>query len=207
MPDSPSAPTQWLSASADPAAQLPPEGPSFESAPAPPNRQLSPAPMGRPAHLAARPSVAALPIQSGAAPGRGLAPVRPAVRPQPRTQLISPQPVGEISQDFGGHLLGFSTLAVSIGAIVGTRYGGMYGGVAGSLFGGSLVNIYRAVRFAMDGSPEADREVAISGTYALAAAGFGGAVIYKLDRKRRLTPNSSSRYNGRRSCDFRPTGP
>ncbi|MBW2672289.1 MAG: hypothetical protein JRD89_02585 [Deltaproteobacteria bacterium] len=112
-----------------------------------------------------------------------------------------------MSGDFGGHLLGFSTLAVSIGAIAGTRYGGMYGGVAGSLFGGALVNIYRAVRFAMDGSPEADREAAISGTYALAAAGFGGAVIYKLDRKRRLVPNSSARSNGRRSCDFRPTGP
>jgi len=127
------------------------------------------------------------------------------------TRSMARQPVGEIGSDFGGHLLGFSTLAVSIGAIVGTRYGGLYGGVAGSLFGGSMVNVYRAVRFAMDGSPEADREAVISGTYALAAAGFGGAVVYKLDRKRRAVPNatapnSAARYNGRRSCDFRPTG-
>jgi hypothetical protein len=143
---------------------------------------------------------------------------------QPQAQLARPrapqylsahqrQPaaaVGEIGEDFGGHLLGFSTLAVSIGAIVGTRYGGMYGGVAGSLFGGAVVNIYRAVRFAMEGSPEADKEAIVSGTYALAAAGFGGAVIYKLDRGARARRNPSTpkaRCSDPHRCGFRPAGP
>lgn len=205
MSDSVSAPTRWLASAPDPAALPEPGGPPPEApSPVP---QL-PAAAAAPSSSAPRRQHALQPSGPAALP---LGP--PAAAPPPwaagrRTErTISPRAVGQVSHEFGGHLLGFSTLAVSLGAIVGTRYGGMYGGAAGALVGGAVVNVYRAIRFAMEGTPAADREAIVSGTYALAAAGFGGAVIWKVDRTRRARPNPpAAAGNGGRNCGFRPTG-
>ena len=200
-----SPPQRWLTPGPVTDA-LPPESPAVEPPPLPqarpalpaPRRAVPPGTSPAPTQLATR---QALPLQP-----HGQLPLWPD-RGRQTAATIAPRAVGEISHDFSGHMLGFSTMAVSIGAIVGTRYGGTYGGVGGSLLGGSLVNIYRAVRFAMEGTDAADREAIVSGTYALAAAGFGAAVIYKLDRRRRVTPNAKpAARNEQRNCGFRPTG-
>lgn len=78
-----------------------------------------------------------------------------------------------------GHMLGFTTLASGLGMLLGVRLGGGYGAVAGSLFAGAAVNAYRAAIYVRQGTSEAKKEAAISGTYALLAAGVGGYVLYK----------------------------
>jgi len=214
-----SAPARWLSAGEG----LPPEGgdeamlpPASGAAPSPtlalPPGQPTVVPPGIHGPPTGARSIQSLPLQPGGAAARraqfATAQPSPAYQMQPHH---SPQrELGAVEHDFGGHMLGFSTIAVAMGAVVGTRYGGMYGGIAGSLFGGSLVNVYRSVRFAIEGNKDADREAIISGTYALVAAGFGGVVLYKLDKKGRAKKNPASpkcRSNGSSGCGFRPVGP
>lgn len=79
----------------------------------------------------------------------------------------------------GGHMLGLSTVAVGLAAIVGANYGGVYGGLAGSLFGGAGINAWRAIAQLREGTPEGKHEALVSGTYAFLAAAIGGFVAYK----------------------------
>lgn len=111
-----------------------------------------------------------------------------------------------------GHMLGFSTLAAGTGALIGLRFGGIYGFVSGSLFAGAAVNGLRAVLQGLQKTPAGKREAIVSGTYALAAAGFGGYLIYLMKKEsamKKATPNRSdddscASPNGRRSCGIRP---
>jgi len=111
-----------------------------------------------------------------------------------------------------GHMLGFSTLAAGTGALIGLRFGGVYGFVSGTLFAGAAVNGLRAVLQGLQKTPAGKREAIVSGTYALAAAGFGGYLIYLMKKEsamKKATPNRSdddscASPNGRRSCGIRP---
>lgn len=78
-----------------------------------------------------------------------------------------------------GNMLGFNTVATSLGIVLGLRFGGIYGGVAGSLFAGSASNGYRAILHAMRKTPEGNREALISGTWSVVAAGLAGFIVYK----------------------------
>lgn len=110
-----------------------------------------------------------------------------------------------------GHLLGVSTVAAGLGAVLGMRFGGIYGTIAGTLFAGSAVNGYRAALYGIQGDPVGKREAMISGTYALISAGLGGYLIYRMKKEGvgKATPNSSesndscATKNGRRSCGIR----
>lgn len=192
LPDGPYAePTVASAAESSPVATAPQydPGPSrapMDAAPAAPAPQVS-LPMG----------------SGGPAPARSV----PVSAPQ---YLVhgAPPPLGPV--DPGGHLLGVSTLLVGVGGLLGIRFGGLYGGVAGSLFGGAAVNAYRAVTFGLQGTPEADREMVVSGTYALLVAAVGGYVTWKIDGKAKgakATPNPKApSRNERRNCDLRPVG-
>lgn len=92
----------------------------------------------------------------------------------------------------GGHMLGFALLAVSIGTIVGIKYGGgVWGGAAGALAGGSVVNGVRAVRMAVRGDAQSDREAIISGTYTVIGLGVAGYLIYKTSADRKALPKAA----------------
>lgn len=111
-----------------------------------------------------------------------------------------------------GHMLGFATVAVGLGAVLGARLGGVYGGIAGTLFAGAATNGYRALLHGLEKTPEGKREALISGTWSVVAAGAGGYLLY-MTRKRsdrsEMTPNRSddddscATKNGRRSCGIR----
>lgn len=79
----------------------------------------------------------------------------------------------------GSHMLGIALGAVAIGAVVGWKYAGPLGGLAGGLLGGAAVNGFRAAKSITHGTPDSDKEAAVSGTYAVAGA---GAAIYLLYR-------------------------
>lgn len=112
-----------------------------------------------------------------------------------------------------GKMLGFSTIATAIGMLVGVRLGGGYGAVAGSLFAGSAVNAYRASIYAARGNEAGRKEAVLSGTYAVLAAGLGGAVLWYTRGERAssaMKPNrddrcgrSSLTSNSARSCGIR----
>jgi hypothetical protein len=110
-----------------------------------------------------------------------------------------------------GHLLGVSTVAAGLGAVLGMRFGGIYGTVAGTLFAGAAVNGYRAALYGTQGNAVGKREAMISGTYALISAGLGGYLIYRMKKEGggKATPNTSNSddscvtKNGRRSCGIR----
>ncbi len=111
-----------------------------------------------------------------------------------------------------GHMLGFATVALGLGAVLGARLGGVYGGIAGTLFAGAATNGYRALLHGLEKTPEGKREALISGTWSVVAAGAGGYLLYAT-RKRaaegEMTPNrdsgedSCATKNGRRSCGIR----
>lgn len=102
-----------------------------------------------------------------------------AIQAIPQTFL--PAVESAINPEFAtrGHMLGFTTLASGLGMLLGVRLGGGYGAVAGSLFAGAAVNAYRAALYVREGTQQGKKEAAISGTYALLAAGVGGYVLYK----------------------------
>jgi hypothetical protein len=110
-----------------------------------------------------------------------------------------------------GHMLGVSTVAAGLGAVLGMRFGGIYGTIAGTLFAGSAINGYRAALYGIQGDPVGKREAMISGTYALISAGLGGYLIYRMKKEGlgKATPNTSdsddscATKNGRRSCGIR----
>jgi hypothetical protein len=128
----------------------------------------------------------------------------------------------EEDEPFGAHLLGLSTLLVSMGSLIGLRFGGLQGATSGALFGGAAVNAYRAVKFSTEGTVAADREAVVSGTYAVAAAALAGYILWKhpaakkigaaheqefsVNKARRGGANRGSceTSNPRRSCGFRP---
>lgn len=77
------------------------------------------------------------------------------------------------------HMLGLSTVTVATATVIGTRFGGLYGAIAGSLFGGAGINAMRAIKHAMVGTPEGDREALVSGTYTVVAASLGGYLTWQ----------------------------
>ena len=76
-------------------------------------------------------------------------------------------------------MLGISTVTVATATVIGTRFGGLYGAIAGSLFGGAGLNAMRAIKHAMAGTPEGDREALVSGTYTVVAASLGGYLTWQ----------------------------
>jgi hypothetical protein len=88
------------------------------------------------------------------------------------------QAIGNWQENEQAHMLGVSTVVVATATIIGTRFGGLYGAVAGSLFGGAGLNALRAIRHAMNGTPEGDKEALVSGTYTVVAAGMGGYLTW-----------------------------
>lgn len=181
------------------------------------------------------------PIDAGAAPmpdpsiPRSLPPAPPRL-PPPAARPAQP-PLAAIDAPFGmpaniprpvfpqlpalvdselqtqGKMLGFSTIATALGMLVGVRLGGGYGAVAGSLFAGSAVNAYRASIYAARGNEAGRKEAVLSGTYAVLAAGLGGAVLWYTRQERAasaMKPNrddkcgpSSLTSNSARSCGIR----
>jgi hypothetical protein len=78
-----------------------------------------------------------------------------------------------------GHTLGLALLMSGVGSLVGLHYAGLYGGAAGVLYGGATVNAVRAGRNLLAGTPEADHEAAVSGTYAVLCAGLASWILWK----------------------------
>jgi hypothetical protein len=91
----------------------------------------------------------------------------PAPAPPPATPLEN------------GHTLGLAILASGVGGAVGAKYGGLFGGAAGVLYGGALTNLIRAARSVVRGTPEADKEAAISATWAVISAGIATYIWVK----------------------------
>jgi hypothetical protein len=98
------------------------------------------------------------------------------------------QAIGSWREHEQAHMLGISTVIVATSTVIGTRFGGLYGAVAGSLFGGSALNALRAIKFAMEGTPEGDKEALVSGTYTVVAASLGGYLTYMGYKARRAKP-------------------
>lgn len=93
-----------------------------------------------------------------------------------------------------GHTLGLALLMSGVGSLVGLHYGGLYGGAAGVLYGGATVNAVRAGRNLLAGTPEADHEAAVSGTYAVLCAGLASWILWRTlpQRKTRHAKNPTS---------------
>jgi hypothetical protein len=85
-----------------------------------------------------------------------------------------------------GHTLGLALLLSGVGSLVGLHYGGLYGGAAGVLYGGATVNAVRAGRNLLAGTPEADHEAAVSGTYAVLCAGLASWILWRTLPQRKL---------------------
>lgn len=130
---------------------------------------MPPAPAYRPA-----PRRPVMPARVGMPFGLGAAPMMVAPQ-QAQNHPVEDNP--EVTER--SHLLGFSLIASSLGAVAGLRIGGIYGGVAGTLFAGAAVNGYRAALHAVRRNPEGDREALISATYGLISAGLGGYIAFK----------------------------
>jgi hypothetical protein len=118
----------------------------------------------------------------------------PQVAAAPAVQAAAPvEPVQEPARARGQwrhdetHMLGIATVTVAAGTAIGMRFGGVYGSLAGGLFGGSVVNVLRAIKLTMQGHPYADREAMLSGTYAVIAAGLGGYIVYAGKKKKGST--------------------
>lgn len=121
----------------------------------------------------------ARPLASSDLPRQFVQPMAAAVQAFPQTFIPAVEATINPEIATRGHMLGFTTLASGLGMLLGVRLGGGYGAVAGSLFAGAAVNAYRAAVYVRQGTREAKKEAAISGTYALLAAGVGGYVLYK----------------------------
>jgi hypothetical protein len=110
----------------------------------------------------------------------------------------SPDGLGVVQEPLPtGHLLGLSVLLPMAGTFVGMKYaGGFWGALGGALAAGSLINGYRAVKFMVQGDPEADREAVISGSYAVVGLGAAGWLLYKgfMSRKPGARKNEPDGY-------------
>ncbi len=119
--------------------------------------------------------------------------------------------VEEVQAGVAKHMVGLSILLAVGGAAVGYAKGGPYGALAGSLFGGSGVNAYRAVKFYMDGSDGGAKEAIVSGTYALVAAAAGGFLWYKFVSEKpervKRNPECDKDVMGENPCGIRRAGP
>lgn len=82
------------------------------------------------------------------------------------------------------HMLGIALGAVAVGAVVGWKYAGLLGGLAGGLLGGAAVNGFRAAKSITEGTSDADKEAAVSGTYAVAGAGAAIYLLYRATSKK-----------------------
>ena len=124
-----------------------------------------------------------------------------------------PPPMGALDQR--SNTLGLSILGMAAGALIGSYYGGVFGGIAGSLFFGSGINAVKAFSAYKQGTPDAEKEAKVSGTYAVAAGALGGLVWYKLvSRDHQPGWRTAAKPNRRRSydyddnpCDIRLVGP
>jgi hypothetical protein len=100
-----------------------------------------------------------------------------------------------------GHTLGLAVLLSGIGSAAGLVYGGLFGGIAGGLAGGSAVNLLRAYRHVVKGTPEDDREATISATYGVLGLGASLFLFYKArssPRPNEPQPEASSTLRGMR---------
>jgi hypothetical protein len=89
------------------------------------------------------------------------------------------RPPERIPQD-NAHTLGLGLLLVGVGSAIGAKYGGgMFGGLSGGLYGGSIMNLARAARAVTIGTPEADREAVVSGTYAVLGGALASYLLYR----------------------------
>lgn len=203
---------EYVSAATDygamPGAFAPPEMDASEPQPVQyrqEHRALPPAPQAQPAPSHQQ----SAPMQFAAAYDIGSTGFNVPQVPQPS------QIPGLFAAEVGdqGKMLGFSTVVTALGMLIGVRLGGGYGAVAGSLFAGSAVNAYRASLFARRDGEAAKKEAVLSGTYAVLAAGLGGAVLWYTREQRSssaLKPNrddscgrSSLTSNTARSCGIR----
>ena len=130
--------------------------------------------------------------------------------PVPMQQSVGD--IQEVRTSVHKHMVGLSFLLAGGGAVAGYTQGGAYGALAGSFFGGAAVNVYRAVKFYMDGSEEGAKEAVVSGTYALVAAAAGGFLWYKFvyDKKPervRENPTCEKNVMGDNPCGIRKAGP
>lgn len=105
------------------------------------------------------------------------------------------------------HTLGMSVLAFGVGAALGYHFGGGGGAAAGALWGGALVNAYRAITSVASGTEEDDREAAVSATWALVNAAAGGYVWYKLASKDESSQPPPQTVEAGQDCPIRPVGP
>jgi hypothetical protein len=133
---------------------------------------------------------------------------RPAVERSAHNYSVEPAAIAQTEPYFGpslgadpapavpvvtenGHSLGLALLLVTVGTGVGLKLGGTMGGVSGGLFGGAAVNAIRAARCVTKGTPEADKEALVSGTWALIAAGLGGFLTYKEQQGKKGKPTKA----------------
>ncbi len=115
-------------------------------------------------------------------------PAQPPWYQQPMGPMQPSEGMGADVAPSGSNMLGVSLLLIGAGAAVGGTYGGLIGAGAGMLIAGAAVNAVRAVKNVTQGTPEADREAAISGTFAVAGAGLAFYLLYR-SRKDAATPN------------------
>lgn len=103
-------------------------------------------------------------------------------------------------------MLGFTCVAVGLGALGGSRWGPK-GAAAGAIAGGAVVNAARALLYAFKPQAEAKKEAIVSGTWALLCGGIAGYLIWHVRAKASVRPNEKPRCateNGARRCGIRP---
>lgn len=100
--------------------------------------------------------------------------------PHAMVNPAAPQPMALGTSQ--AHELGATTLVVGIGTLLGTRYAGLYGALAGSLFGGALVNAWRAYGHLKKDTEESDREALVSGSYAAITVALASYLAYRAEQ-------------------------
>lgn len=155
-----------------------------------------------------------------AIPHPAMGPMGPHHMPPPQFmpgQRMQGAPLGQTDQT-GHGTLGLSLVAVALGGLAGGYYGGLYGALAGGLFGGAAVNGYRAFAEFKKGDVDADKEAAVSGTYAVGATIIGAVIWAKLveprtgftlnasDGEEEDSDNDKASANAD-ACNVRPVGP
>lgn len=160
------------------------------------------------APVASTPIPAALPPVGRPTPPEALtplAPLGPRLVPQAAPlpggsfpMSIEPMPTQPMRASIpleNGHTLGLSVLAVGIGSALGLTYAGLFGGVGGGLAGGGAVNLLRAYKHFVKGTPADDKEATISATYGVLSVAASIYLFYK--GRSSPKPNESKSKNDR----------
>lgn len=150
---------------------------------------FDPSAMASPPQAASAPSPPLLPPAAHHAPPpppqRG-APVAPYAGPPPMLQPMGPYGATPFAPAPGeGHNLGVQLIVLGLGTAGGAllahqqRGSVTMGSIAGSFAAGAAVNLFRAWSHWRQGTPDGDREAAISGTYGVIAGGLAGFFWWK----------------------------